>query len=191
MTLPVMRAEQEVTPAEQEEHKLLASLAQAIVGSPRASLQELSKAVGISKATLYRFCRTRDQLVERLLEHSSQMISQAVAAANLNDTPALEAFKRLNSNCLAHRELTVFFVYYWRDASLNSVAIADWETQVDAFFLRGQQEGVFCIDIAAPGLTEIWVSLMLGLIDAELRGRIARASMHTLLERAFLNGVLA
>lgn len=180
-----------VTQTELEENKLLASLAQAMVDSPRANLQELSKAVGISKATLYRFCRTREQLVERLLKHSTEMISKAVQAANLCDTPPLDALKRLNENSLEHRELTVFFMHHERGDALSSQAIADWEKQIDAFFLRGQQEGVFRIDIAAPELQSIWISLLLGLIDAEYRGRIARASMLSLLERAFLSGVLA
>ena len=180
-----------VTQAEFDESRLLASLAQAMVSNPRASLQELSKAVGISKATLYRFCRTREHLVERLLAHSAEVISNAVQTANLSDATPLEALKRLNANCLEHREWTVFFIHHQKDDALSSRAIADWEKQIDTFFLRGQQEGVFRIDIAAPELQTIWVSLLLGLIEAESRGRIARASMLTLFERAFLNGVLA
>ena len=43
-----------------EEEKTLAALALAMVDHPRATLQELAKAIGVSKATLYRFCRTRD-----------------------------------------------------------------------------------------------------------------------------------
>ena len=47
----------------------LSALALALVTQPRASLQELAKAIGVSKATLYRFCRTREQLVARLIAH--------------------------------------------------------------------------------------------------------------------------
>ncbi len=36
----------------------LSALALALVTQPRASLQDLAKAIGVSKATLYRFCRT-------------------------------------------------------------------------------------------------------------------------------------
>ena len=119
------------------------------------------------------------------------MISKAVQTADLDAASALEALRRLNANCLEHRELIVFFMHHKRDNALSSQAIADWEKQIDAFFLRGQQEGVFRIDIAAPELQSIWISLLLGIIDAEGRGRIARASMLSVLERAFLNGVLA
>lgn len=62
---------------------------------------------------------------------------------------------------------------------------------MDTFFLRGQQLGVFRIDMPAPVLTEIWGSLISGLIDAERRGRVAKAGLHDLLEKTLLQGVAA
>lgn len=119
------------------------------------------------------------------------MISKAIQTADLDAASALEALRRFNTNCLEHRELTVLFMHHEKGDALSSLAIADWEKQIDAFFLRGQQEGVFRIDIAAPELQSMWISLLLGLIDVEARGRIAQTSMLSVLERAFLNGVLA
>lgn len=174
-----------------EDGGLLASLALAMVERPRASLQELAKAVGVSKATLYRFCRTREQLVDRLLRHSTVKLTEAIETAQLQEAHPLEALKQLNANNLQHRELTSFLMYYWKDYSTDSDADVQWEARMDAFFLRGQQQGVFRIDIAAPALTEIWVALLLGLVDAERRGRIARVGMPALMERVFLRGVAA
>ncbi|MFX5595200.1 transcriptional regulator, partial [Acinetobacter baumannii] len=57
-----------------------------------------------------------------------------------------------------------------------------------AFFLRGQQQGVFRIDITAQALTEIWASVLIGLLDGERRGRIARAGLAAMAERVFLQG---
>ena len=48
--------------------------------------------------------------------------------------------------------------------------------------------GVFRIDIAAPVLTEIFASLIFGLVDAERRGRVARSGMTVLIEQFFLKG---
>lgn len=175
-----------------EDNRVLASLALALVEQPRASLQELAKAIGISKATLYRFCRTRDQLVERLVDHGTKMISEAIQSAGLDDAPPLEALQRLTANNLEHRELTAFLIYNWKTNSASDIgAEAGWEAVLDAFFLRGQQEGVFRIDIAAPALTEIWVAILIGLVDAERRGRIARAGLAKVVEHAFLHGAAA
>jgi len=61
---------------------------------------------------------------------------------------------------------------------------------MDAFFLRGQQAGVFRIDITAAAMTELWLSMAVGLLDAERRGRVARASVAAVMEQSFLHGAL-
>jgi len=176
----------------QEDNRILPALALALVDNPRATLQELAKAVGISKATLYRFCRTREQLIERLMSHSAEVFNQVLHMSDLESGPSLEGLKRLIANNMEHRELTVFLMYYWWKAdSADSDAEAGWQNALDAFFLRGQQQGVFRIDIPAPTLTEIWGSIMIGLVDAERRGRVARAGLSVLIETAFLHGALS
>ncbi|MGP1051779.1 hypothetical protein ACJ8PG_22935, partial [Serratia sp. CY68758] len=62
----------------EDDNKLLAALARAIVERPKANLHELAQAVGISKATLYRFCNTRELLTERLIQSASHAISKAI-----------------------------------------------------------------------------------------------------------------
>ena len=59
---------------------------------------------------------------------------------------------------------------------------------MDSFFLRGQQEGYFRIDITAELLTELFVSLIYGVVDAERRGRAASARSLSVLEQFFLKG---
>lgn len=174
--------------ADAEDRKLLAALALALVDQPRASLQELARAIGISKATLYRFCRTREQLIERLMQHCTQVFSDAIRDANLDTAAVPDALRQLTASHLEHRELTAFLMYYWKDALRDPCIEEGWDASLDAFFLRGQQEGLFRIDIPAPALTEIWVSMVIGLVDAERRGRVARAGLPGLLERAFLQG---
>lgn len=165
----------------------------ALVTQPRASLQELAKAIGVSKATLYRFCRTREQLVARLIAHSMDTMDCLLQQARLDEDDPIEALRRLTALQLEHRELAAFLTYYWKeaDASLSDASAAAWDAQMDAFFLRGQQQGVFRIDFSAAALTELWVAAFIGLADAERRGRVARAGLGALLERAFLQGTLA
>jgi TetR/AcrR family transcriptional repressor of mexCD-oprJ operon len=175
--------------AEAENDKMMAALARALVDRPRASLQEVAAAVGVSKATLYRLCRTRGQLVERLVHHATTRITEAIEAAHLDTAPPLTALERLIANNLEHRELTTFLIHYWRQDPPTAAGVeAGWDATLDAFFLRGQQAGVFRIDLAAPALTEIFVALLLRLIDAERHGRVARAGLAGVIERAFLRG---
>lgn len=172
-----------------QEASILPALALALTNHPRASLQELAKAIGISKATLYRFSRTREELVTRLLAHSMKAMSAAMALAKLQEDDPLQALRRLTALHLEQREFMGFLTFYWKEVDAATVQeCTNWDALLDAFFLRGQQEGVFRIDFSAAALAEIWISTLLGLADAERRGRVARAELPSLVERAFLQG---
>ena len=175
-----------------DDPKLLAALALALVEKPRASLQELAKAAGNSKARLYRFCRTRDELIDTLLQHATTVLHGASDAVDLETGPVKEVLPRLIAAQLEHRELMAFMIYYWKpEVAEEAQWAAQWSTFLarnDAFFLRGQREGVFRIDISAATLTEAFGGLFCGLVEAEVRGRVARASMGTILASLFLNG---
>ncbi|UNV98871.1 TetR/AcrR family transcriptional regulator [Comamonas sp. 7D-2evo2] len=101
-----------MTTAPHDNTAILPPLALALVNHPRATLQELAKAIGISKATLYRFCPTRDLLIKRLLEQSLRTLDDALDEARIEEGPVLEALKRLNAKHLEHREFTLFLTYY-------------------------------------------------------------------------------
>lgn len=178
------------TSTDSSEEKYFPALALALLEEPRASLQELAKAARISKATLYRFCRTRDELVDRLFCHCRYVFTSIITGANLVEAPIEDALTRLTTSYLEHNELSSFLLYYWKDLSDPEIADA-WYMAIDAFFLRGQREGVFRLDIPSPALTEMWFAIMSGMADAERRGRIARAGLPSLIRRAFMHGVAA
>lgn len=172
--------------------RLLASLAEALVTQPRATLQELAQAVGISKASLYRFCRTREQLVEWLVLYSTRTISEMLETAGLDSEPPTDVLKHLIDQHLSHRELSTFLEYYWREGDPDlERQRKQWQRLMDAFFLRGQREGVFRIDISAAALSELWIATMVGLSAAERRGRVARVGLSAIIRSAFLHGTLA
>lgn len=178
-----------------EDGRLLAALALALVEKPRGTLQELAKAIGVSKATLYRFCRTREQLIERLLEHSTRAMYDSMDEVKLEEGEPGEALRRLIQSSLAHRELTAFLIYFWRpDTPHDGEGEVGWEvflTKMDAFFLRGQRAGAFRIDVSAATLTETFGAVFCGMVDAERQGRVARAGLAAVVESLFLRGASA
>lgn len=178
------------TSPEADDSRILAALALAMVDHPRATLQELAQAVGISKATLYRFCRTRDQLIQRLTTHAISAMNQATEESNLETDPPAVALRKLITNHLEHREWTAFITHFWNDVAREMPAevIAECELKMDAFFLRGQQAGIFRIDVTAATLSELWFSVVIGMVDAERRGRVARAGLALVIEKMFLEG---
>lgn len=178
-----------------DDERLMAALALALVDKPRATLQELAKAVGVSKATLYRFCKTRDELIARLMAHGAQLMRRALADARLDEGTPREALQRVIQGQLAHREMGAFLMYYWKPDTLSDERWSDqWDqfTQaLDAFFLRCQREGYFRIDISAAALTESLIALVVCMMDAERLGRVARAGMADVVETLFMNGAIA
>ncbi|KRC86120.1 transcriptional regulator [Achromobacter sp. Root83] len=175
--------------------RLLVALALAMVDQPRATLQELAKAVGVSKATLYRFCKTRDQLVLRLMTHCAQVMKQTLADSHLDCAAPPEALRRLIEQHLAHKELTVFLIYNWKpDTELDAAIMSSWsgfQETLDAFFLRGQREGAFRVDIPAAGLSELFLAVITSMVDAERRGRVARLGIAQMAEQMMLHGIAA
>lgn len=172
-----------------DDTRMLAALAMALLDKPRSSLQELARAASVSKATLYRFCRTREELTERLLTHSMEVFKKAIDAARLDEGSPIDALHRLTTMYLEDRDLTPFLMYYWRDATTDPAVAEHWDVSMDAFFLKGQREGAFRVDIPAAALTEIWGCVVIGIADAERRGRVARSGISLLIENAFLHGV--
>jgi len=175
--------------------KLLRALAVAIVQHPRATLQELAQAAGVSKATLYRFCRTRNQLIDMLRNHCIAMVGEIIEASALDTAPPLEALRRLTENYLAQKEFSVFLIYYWKRSDTSSESIdGSWDKSrqydqtLDAFFLRGQKEGVFRIDVSAACLADTYSYMLYGLMESERLGRVARAGLSSTLEQLFLFG---
>jgi len=172
----------------EEDGEFLASLAGALVQHPRATLKELAQAIGVSKATLYRFCKTREELIQRLAEHGVGALNAAIEEADLRATAISKGLRNLLENLFEHRELTSFLMIYWKDLHVSQDVEDGWTVSLDEYFLRGQQQGIYRIDISAIELTEIFISLVLGMVDAEQRGRVARAGLVLLTEKAFLSG---
>lgn len=179
-------------PLTTHDERLLKALAVAIVDRPRATLKDLAESAGVSKATLHRFCGTRDNLVEMLERYGEAVLEQSITAADLQQSEPLAALRRLIGEHLKHREMLVFLMFQYRPDFLNPEGGgARWQSYIlalDNFFLRGQQQGVFRIDITAAVFTELFTTMIYGLMDAERRGRAASANSASVLEQMFVHG---
>ncbi|PMX03178.1 transcriptional regulator [Pseudomonas sp. FW215-R2] len=177
------------------DEQMLKSLTLAVANRPRATMKELAQLAGVSKATLHRYCGTRENLTAKLEEHAEGTLKLIIDNAGLQHLEPLEALRRLIREHLAHRELLAFLMAQYRpdflDLEQGGRRWLFYLEALDGFFLKGQQAGLFRIDITAAIFTELFVSLVYGLVDAELRGRAAHADSARTLEQMFLNGVLA
>ncbi|WP_159678523.1 TetR/AcrR family transcriptional regulator [Yersinia canariae] len=172
--------------------RLMIGLAAILAKSPNATYLEIAERIGVSRATLYRFCGNREELIHRILKYAATKLTENIQAIRLEDGHPIEALNRLLESELKDRPLHSFLSEFWSSShELNSEllpTVLTYEKVLDNFFLRGQREGVFRIDIPAAVLNENLTWLLIGLMDAERRGRIARASVLETAKLLFLEG---
>ena len=172
--------------------RLLRALAVAVVERPRGTLKDLAQAVGISKATLHRYCGTRDNLQTQITEYAFAHISSMLENPALLSGEPQAVLRQLINDHLEQREFLLFLIFHYRpDTHSNDPNCARFNALLDAFFLRAQQAGLFRIDIAAPLMTELFTAMICSMVDAERRGRAAPKDSARVLEQFFLHGAKA
>lgn len=170
------------------ESQMLKLLAISIVDSPRSTIKELGESVGISKATLHRFCGTRENLDKMLKEKANEALSDLQNIAQKDFDNYLEGLTILTK---AHNENKEYLRYICNMKNDEDESLCrPYFDAMDSFFLRGQKAGVFKIEFGASVLTEIYIMVLCGIIDTERRGRVAPKGMLEILENLFLHGVL-
>lgn len=174
--------------------KRMIELAAILAKSPNATYQEISEGLGVSRATLYRFCGNREELIYRIVKYAATKLTENIQAIRLEDGHPIDALNRLLESELKDRSLHAFLSEFWSSSheldSELSPAFLTYEKVLDNFFLRGQREGVFRIDVPAAVLNESLTWLLIGLMDAERRGRIARASVLETARLLFIEGAI-
>lgn len=169
-----------------DDDALLKKLAVIITEYPRYTIKELAEAAGISKASLYRLCGTRENLEDLLSDRAKICIKSIVKIAEenyLDYYAAVESLIQIHMDC---KEFLVFFRGMQLCDKYN--CNEDYLPAMDQFFLRGQQAGAFSIELTSLALTELFISIFCGIIDAERRGRIATANSKKIFLTMFLNG---
>lgn len=174
--------------------ELLKALAVAWVNSPRATVQELSSAVGISKATFHRLCGTRENLVDFLETQGHLVLKRITNSWKFQSPPLVHAFDNLIQEHLKHRELLAYLIFIYKPGFSKAEKSSTWNSYIadlDSFFLQGQQAKIFRIDITAEVLTELFLNMIYGIIDAEHRGRAPSSTSAQSLKKIILHGTSA
>jgi AcrR family transcriptional regulator len=80
--------------AERSIAAILAAAARVLGDRPDASMDDVAKAAGISRQTVYSHFPSRDALLNALLAHVTERVVDAIAAADLDTGPAADALVR-------------------------------------------------------------------------------------------------
>ena len=127
-----------------------------------ATMDEVAKAAGISRATLHRQFAGRDALVRALEALGIAECETALDAARLDDGRAEDAVRRLVREAEPAAGLLAF-LYTENQLFEGEEQHAGWariDDRITALFRRGQQSGEFRIDLTPAWLTEALFGLL-------------------------------
>lgn len=170
------------------DEKLTNSLAVAMVEQPRGTLKELAEAAGISKATLHRFCGTRENLTLILLDKSINVLQKI---KEISENPHQEAntiFEKLVNYHLEKKEILRFLCSIYPSEEAESWV--NYFKSLECFFFHAQKKGIYRVDISAALLAEFFASIVCGVIDAERKGKIASLDLAKHINILFMEGIL-
>ena len=176
-----------------EKQTVLEAATRILALDPRASTQEVAAAAGISRTTLHRLFPSRDDLIEELGVMAVAKISDAFAAARLEEGTALEALSRLVREIIPLVHQFAFLAAETQLARSEPVMAGDRALQdlVEGLLRRGQREGSIRYDLSVPWMAHALSGLLLAAEEAARLGAIApRETAHLILE-IFLSGAAA
>ena len=174
------------------EDSLLSRAAEVLSAAPAASMEEMAAAAGISRATLFRRYPNRQLLVSAVARAAAQAYVAATDAARLEEGPPDEALRRLLA---ALAPLGVRFGLLTSQPLDDLVEkelltlVRESDEQLRALVRRGQEEGVFRVDLSAEWVAIMVTWLLVGGADGVRLGQLAAREVERLVTETVLSAL--
>lgn len=170
--------------------EVLRSAAALLSRKATATMDEVARAAGIGRATLHRHFAGRDALVRALEQMCIEETEAALDAARLDEGAADEAVRRLIGASEPVAPLLAF-LYTENQLFENGQQNEGWtrlDDRVAALFRRGQEQGVFRIDLTPAWLCEAYYGLIGSGAWAVADGRVAAKDFQYMIAELLLGG---
>lgn len=158
---------------------VLETAARVLADNDQASIDDIARASGVGRATLYRWFTNRDQLVDAILD---QIISEAteIAVQALAETeiPPLAVVQSIARELLALGER-----YRFMQANLERVREDDRRPEFTAFIRNAQTSGRLRDDLPPEWVTSVFIGLILTAGNDLHDGRLTRLQAEELIDR--------
>lgn len=174
-----------------DREQVLRAAASLLMRKSSATMDEVARAAGISRATLNRQFAGRDALVRALEELGIAECEAAAARAAVDDGPAPDAVRRLVRELEPAAGLLAFL--YSENQLFENEQNEGWarlDARVVALFRRGQEAGEFRIDLSPVWLTEALYGLLVSAAWAICEGRVAPKDLTSNVTELLLGGAL-
>ncbi|MCT7355538.1 TetR/AcrR family transcriptional regulator [Streptomyces sp. 15-116A] len=169
---------------------VLRSAAALLTRKSTATMDEVAKAAGISRATLHRHFAGRDALVRALEALGIAECEAVLEAARTEEGPAEDAVRRLVAAIEPQAGLLAF-LYTENQLFEGEEQNAGWariDERIAALFRRGQESGEFRIDLTPAWLTEALYGLLASAAWAVAEGRVAPKDFTHMVVELLLGG---
>lgn len=157
-----------------------------------ATMDEVARAAGISRATLNRHFPGRDALIRSLEAHGIAECEAALEAARPDEGPAADAVRRLVREIEPSTGLLAFL--YTENQLFEGGELNEGWVRIDArltaLFRRGQESGEFRLDLSPAWLTEALYGLLASGAWAVTEGRVARNDISYMIVELMLGGAV-
>ncbi|MFE9308550.1 TetR/AcrR family transcriptional regulator [Streptomyces sp. NPDC006706] len=171
---------------------VLRSAATLLTHKSTATMDEVAKAAGISRATLHRHFAGRDSLVRALEALGIAECEAALDAARLGEGPAGDAVRRLVREVEPAAGL-LSFLYTENQLFEGEEQNEGWarlDERISEVFRRGQLSGEIRIDLTPAWLTEALFGLIASGAYVVLSGKVAPKDFHHMITELLLGGAL-
>jgi len=173
---------------------ILSAAASVLARDRAATLPEIAEAADVGRTTLHRYFPDRETLINTAVEDSVQAIGRAVAEAQIDQGPPLEAMRRL---VMAHLNVGDRLMFLFGDPHIMrghgvvEPAEPPGPDPMIELIERGQHEGVFDPQVSAEWIQHVlWALVCTGIEEVE-KGRTPRHGVASTVIRTLENGIHA
>ncbi|MGV9316168.1 TetR/AcrR family transcriptional regulator [Streptomyces sp. NPDC003691] len=175
-----------------DREQVLRSAAALLSRKGSATMDEVARGAGIGRATLHRHFAGRDSLIRALEDFGLRELEAAITAARLDEDSAADALRRLIAESERCAPLLAFLVtenqlFEGEDVHEGWQRLED---RIVDLVKRGQQEGVFRIDLTAVWITEAFLGLIGSAAWAMQSGRTAARDYTLMITELLFGGIL-
>ena len=177
--------------AERNIARIVSAARECLSRDPGARIDDIAKAAGVGRMTLYGHFRNRAELVEAALVDALSAGDVVLSGLDLSGSPA-EALARLvesSWSLVAESRALLAAAQEALPAGRVRELHADPAERVEAIIRRGQEEGVFRSDLPITWLVNVVQYVLHGAaeetraerLDAEETGRVVTATVRSIL----------
>jgi AcrR family transcriptional regulator len=150
--------------------RILAAAREELGGNPEATLDEIARAAGVVRRTLYGHFPNRKVLIEALAQEAQESLQEAFTAARSPQADPASALVRMSLAAAAVGDrYRMLIALGRRDLGEEGIraALAPARAEATAILETGQRTGVFADHLPAPVLALAIESLSLSLVESQ------------------------